>query len=98
GYAVSLQTLSEEASGDLDAVLKTLALVQRVRDAADPAFLTQKIAALGGAGGGRRILILPVPDPLWDKFRGNFSEVLTASEPRFIEWAKEKTRVEGPRS
>jgi uncharacterized protein (DUF58 family) len=99
GYAVSLQTLSEEASGDLDAILKTLALVQGVRDAADPALLPQKIAALGSAGGGgRRILILPFPDPLWDKSRGNFSEVLMAGEPRFIEWAKEKTRMEGPRS
>ncbi|MBI3810602.1 MAG: DUF58 domain-containing protein [Nitrospirae bacterium] len=104
GYAVSLQTLSEEASGDLDAILKTLALIQPIDDITDsteaaPDPLPQKIAALGATnGGGRRILILPFADPLWDGFRGGFSETLVANEPRFIEWAGEKIRMEGSRS
>ncbi len=98
GYAVGLQTLSE-AAGDPDAVLKTLALIQPIPEtAADN--LDPKIAALGRAAvtGGRRILILPFADPLWDKSRGSFSEVLVAGEPRFIEWAKEKSMPTGHRS
>ncbi|MBI3611087.1 MAG: DUF58 domain-containing protein [Nitrospirae bacterium] len=99
GCAVGLQTLSEE-SGGLDAILKTLALIQPIPSAADPALLMQRIAeiARAAADGGRRILILPFHDPAWDKVRGSFSDVLTADEPRFIEWAGEKTRTQGPRS
>lgn len=95
GYAVSLQTLSEE-SEDLDAILKTLALIQPILADADPVLFMQRIAAFGDTGsGGRRILILPFADPLWDTSRGRFSEVLVADEPRFKEWAKERTRTEG---
>ena len=86
GQSVRLRTLSEEAR-DLDAILKTLALVQPVSDPA-PDDLLQQIAALDG---GHRILILPGPDPLWNKVRGRFTDVLTADEPRWIEWAREKS-------
>lgn len=100
GYAVSLETLSEESSWDLDALLKTLALIQPICNDAEPDRLPQKIAALGRAAvtGGRRILILPFADPLWDKSRGSFSDVLVADEPHFIEWAKEKSMPTGHRS
>ena len=99
GCAVRLQTLSEE-SRDMDTLLKTLALIQPISERTEPAldFLSQKIAALGRADDdGRRILILPFPDPLWDESRGRFSDVLTADEPRFKKWAKEKTTAQGPR-
>ena len=98
GFAVALQTLSETESGpktspDLDAVLKRLALIQPVYDSTDPADrdrLNQRIASLGRAVTleGRRILILPFPDPLWDPLRGRFSEVLVASESRFKVWSR----------
>ncbi|HEY5595427.1 MAG TPA: DUF58 domain-containing protein, partial [Nitrospiria bacterium] len=68
GHTVTLQTFSEE-SGDLEALLKMLALIQPISDTAAD-LLPKRIAALGGAdGGGRRILILPFADPLWDASR-----------------------------
>jgi uncharacterized protein (DUF58 family) len=98
GYAVALQTLSEtesgpEASTDLDPVLKRLALIQPLYDSTDPADrdrISQRIAALSRTAAleGRRILILPCTDPLWDPLRGRFSEVLVASEPRFKTWSR----------
>ncbi|MEK6684616.1 MAG: DUF58 domain-containing protein [Nitrospirota bacterium] len=110
GQTVNLQTLGSDEyhpdeSQDLDTLLETLALIQLIPDTASDS-LDPKIAALGGADGGgpagrtggRRILILPVPDPLWDKVRGSFSDVLVADEPRFIEWAGEKSIRQGPRS
>ncbi|MBI3596245.1 MAG: DUF58 domain-containing protein [Nitrospirae bacterium] len=98
GYAVALQTLSQseagpEASLDLDAILKRLALIQPVNDSTDPADkdrVNQRIAAVSRAVTleGRRILILPSPDPIWDRQRGRYSEVLVASEPRFKVWSR----------
>lgn len=85
---------------DLDSILKTLALIQPEPDSTDPALIRQGMAALirDAVGGGRRILILPFPDPLWNAFRGIFSDVVVASEPRFKQWAKDAIRAGGPRS
>ena len=98
GFAVTLQTLSQSeadtgAVPDLDAVLKRLALIQPVYDSADPieqGRVHQNIAALGRVVplGGRRILILSSPNPVWDRQRGRYSEVLVASEPRFKVWSQ----------
>jgi len=98
GFAVNLQTLSQteagpETSPDLDAALKRLALIQPVFDSSDPAEqdrVDQSIAALGRAVTleGRRILILSSPDPVLDRQRGRFLEVLVASEPRFKVWSR----------
>jgi uncharacterized protein (DUF58 family) len=103
GQSVDLQILAPdgplwETHRDPDAILKTLALIQPLPDTAS-GLLDSKIAALAGpaADGGRRILILPSPDPLWDKARRSFTDVLAADEPRFIEWAGEKTRSQGVR-
>jgi uncharacterized protein (DUF58 family) len=97
GFAVSLQTLSQSETGpetppDLDDVLKRLALIQPVFDSTDPAEhdrVNQSIAAFGRAVTleGRRILILPSPDPVGERQRGRYSEVLVASEPRFKVWS-----------
>ncbi|HUK56795.1 MAG TPA: DUF58 domain-containing protein [Nitrospiria bacterium] len=98
GYAVDLQTLSENADGpetpmDLDDVLKTLALIQPVYDSTEQSErdrINRRIAALArsAAFGGRRILILPSPDPMWDTLRGRYSNVLGAGEPRFEAWSR----------
>jgi uncharacterized protein (DUF58 family) len=85
---------------DLDSILKTLALIQPEPDSTDPVLIRQGMAALirDAVSGGRRILILPFPDPLWNEFHGIFSDVIVASEPRFKQWAKDGTRAGGPRS
>lgn len=97
GFAVDLQTLSEsdtgpDASSDLDVVLKRLALIQPVYESAnagDQDRLNQRISDLGRAAAleGHRILVLPSADPVWDRHRGGFSEILVASEPRFKVWS-----------
>jgi uncharacterized protein (DUF58 family) len=89
-----------DGTRNLDSILKTLALIQPAPDSTDPALIRKGIAALirDSVTGGRRILILPFPDPLWDGFRGIFSDVVVASEPRFKQWAKEMPRAAGPRS
>ncbi len=33
-----------------------------------------------------KILILPVPDPSWDRMRGRFSQVLEISDPEIASW------------
>jgi uncharacterized protein (DUF58 family) len=98
GFAVTLQTLSQGEAGpetfpDLDAVMIKLALIQPVFDSGDPVEqdrVDQSIAALGRAVtvDGRRILILSSPDPVWDRQRGRYSEVLVASEARFKVWSQ----------
>jgi uncharacterized protein (DUF58 family) len=98
GFAVALQTLSQNEAGtktspDLDAVLKRLALIQPLCDSSDPAEqdrVNQIIEALGRSATfqGRRILILSSPDSVWDRQRGRFSEVFVASEPRFQVWSR----------
>jgi len=101
GNSVELEILSPDESlsethRDPDAILKALALIQPFPDPV-PGLLESKISGLAGSAtdGGRRILILPSPDPLWEGVRGIFTEVLTADEPRFIEWAGEGTRPPG---
>ena len=93
GFTVKLQTLSSRVTDNLEALLRSLALLQPL-EASVPGSVTDKIAALGKTEftGRRRILILPFPDPEWDKFRHPYSEVWVASEPRIKEWA---TRGEG---
>jgi uncharacterized protein (DUF58 family) len=85
---------------DLDAILQTLALIRPVSDQVESALLQQRIGALmsNAVIGSRRILILPFPDPLWDRYCGNFSDVLVAGEPRFRDWAGATAPAEGLRS
>jgi len=96
--AVADPTLIEEVR-DLDAILQTLALIQPVSAGFQPVLFQHRIAALMSSAvtSARRVLILPFPDPLWDRYCGSFSDVLVASEPRFREWARQGIRPTGRR-
>jgi len=85
---------------DLDTILQTLALIRPVPAGSDSTLFQQWIGARmsNAVIGSRRILILPFPDPLWERFCGNFSDVLVASESRFREWAGATAPAEGLRS
>jgi Protein of unknown function DUF58 len=85
---------------DLDAILQTLALIRPVSAEVETTLLQQRIGALMSHAvvGSRRILILPFPDPLWERYCGSFSDVLVADEPRFRDWAGATAPAEGLRS
>lgn len=90
GHAVVLVTLgsgSPALTGNktLYGLLGELALIQPVdRETAlrsQPAWIKS-----AGAGGGRRVLILPASDPLWEKDQGVFSDVWVAEDSTWVGW------------